>query len=343
MLCGCVSYTETKGDKMKEMKELWMINENDDWESVKESLKDAIELGFTGALIKKEFIERATKLGKIDLLSDELIEVKKAEDQDKIVEASKKKGRVFITFSGWKIIPLENIIAMKEHGKVIVKVDEEDEAITVLGTLEKGADGIVVEYKGRDYLRKFAEILRRGERLKLKTAKITKIQPLGVGDRVCIDTVTLMTPGEGMLIGNKAEFMFLVASESEESEYVASRPFRVNAGSVNAYIKVGEKTRYLSELEAGDEVEIVRFDGNTRKSYVGRIKIEKRPMILIAAESDGVIGNVILQNAETIKLITPEGKHKSISELKEGDEILVWVGERARHFGISVEEFIIER
>lgn len=87
---------------------------------------------------------------------------------------------------------------------------------------------------------------------------------------------------------------------------------------MNAYIKVGDKTKYLCELKAGDEVEIVRFDGKVRKSYVGRIKIERRPLILLVAEANGETGSVILQNAETIKLVNPEGEHLSVSEIKEG-------------------------
>jgi len=80
-----------------------------------------------------------------------------------------------------------------------------------------------------------------------------------------------------------------------------------------------------------------------RKSYVGRVKIERRPLILIRAEVDGVEGSVILQNAETIKLVAPDGKHVSVAELKPGDEILVWLGKKARHFGVEVDEFIVER
>jgi len=74
---------------------------------------------------------------------------------------------------------------------------------------------------------------------------------------VCVDTASLMVPGEGMLIGSQSNGLFLVHSESEESPYVAARPFRVNAGAVHAYIRVGEKTRYLSELSAGDDVLVI--------------------------------------------------------------------------------------
>ncbi len=321
------------------MKEIWLWADGDNWEKVKEMLKDAIELGFDGAIVRNEFTDKAKKLGKIKILnSDELIEIRSVEDQERVL----KKDIAIIKFLDWKVIPLENIVAMKK-GKVIVLVENLEDAKLALTTLEKGADGIAVSGTRND-LKKYFETVKGTEKtLNLSKAKIVEIKPLGLGERVCIDTVSIMNPGEGMLVGNKASFMFLVASESEESEYVASRPFRVNAGSVNAYLKVGDKTRYLCELKAGDEVEIVRFDGKVRKSYVGRVKIERRPLLLVVAEVNGETGSIILQNAETIKLVNPEGKHLSVSELKEGNEVLAWIGERARHFGVKVEEFIIEK
>ncbi|MEM3796425.1 MAG: 3-dehydroquinate synthase II, partial [Archaeoglobaceae archaeon] len=289
------------------MKEIWLLADGDEWEEVKASLKDAIELGFDGAIVKQEFVEKAKKLGRLSLLSlEELIEIRSAEDQQRALS----KEIALLKFSDWKIIPLENIVAMKK-GKAIVIVENFEDAKLALTTLEKGADGIAVK-GSREALKSYFELVKAKEkRLELRRAKVKEIRPLGLGERVCVDTISIMSVGEGMLVGNKASFMFLVASESEESEYVASRPFRVNAGSVNAYLKVGEKTKYLVELKAGDEVEIVKFDGSVRKSYVGRVKIERRPLILILAEVNGIDGSVILQNAETIKLVNPEGKHVS--------------------------------
>jgi 3-dehydroquinate synthase II len=334
------------------LKEVWLLALGENWEEEKEKIKNAIEIGFTGVVVRDDFLEKAKKLGRIKVFglgeSEDgkavFVEISSAEDQQKAVELSEKYDYIFLSFSDWKIIPLENLIAMKKKAKLIAIVKDFDEAKVVLTTLEKGADGIAIDESRRDVMRKYYE-LASGERgyVELRKAKIVEIKPLGVGDRVCIDTVTLMSVGEGMLVGNKAGFMFLVASESEESEYVSSRPFRVNAGSVNAYIKVGNKTKYLAELKAGDEVELVNYRGETRKSYVGRVKIEKRPLILIRAVTNGEEGTVILQNAETIKLVNPEGKHVSVANLKEGDEVLVWLGEKARHFGVGIEEFIIER
>lgn len=324
------------------MKEIWLIDDSDRWDEVKERVKDAIELGFTGVAVKKEFMDNARKLGRIEVEEAKIELIRDAEDQERVARLLKFGRRVFIDFENWKIIPLENLIAMKGNGRIIPVVKSPEDAKVAIETLERGSDGFAVKAVSRDEMRKYAEIVEKSERLNLVEAEVTEIRMLGTGDRVCVDTISLMTPGEGMLVGNSSEFMFLVASESEDSEYVASRPFRVNAGSVNAYIKIGKKTKYLAELKAGDEVEIVKYDGETRKSYVGRVKIEKRPMILIKARYNDKYGSIILQNAETIKLVAPDGKHLSVADLKEGDRVLAYIGEKARHFGIAVEESIIE-
>ena len=47
-----------------------------------------------------------------------------------------------------------------------------------------------------------------------------------------MDLCSAMGPGEGMLVGSFARALFLVHSESLESAYISSRPFRVNAGAV---------------------------------------------------------------------------------------------------------------
>ena len=57
---------------------------------------------------------------------------------------------------------------------------------------------------------------------------------------------------------------FLVHAETEHNEYVAARPFRINAGGVHAYAMMpGDKTCYVGELRSGDEVLIVDKDGRT--------------------------------------------------------------------------------
>jgi 3-dehydroquinate synthase II len=66
-------------------------------------------------------------------------------------------------------------------------------------------------------------------------------------------------------------------------------------------------------------------------------------MILIEAEAEGQRINTLLQNAETIKLVGANGLPKSVADLKAGDQVLVYLEGGARHFGMSIEESIIEK
>ena len=255
---------------------------------------------------------------------------------------------IILVGTDWTVIPLENIIAdlQKVDVNIMAAVADVDGAKLALETLEHGTDGVVFEANDFALIKEIASEVDNASRIKydLKIATITDVKPLGSGDRVCVDTTDMMQPGEGMLIGSYSKSMFLVHSESLESEYVASRPFRVNAGPVQAYVMVpGNKTRYLSELVAGDEVLIVNTEGETRTAYVGRSKIERRPLILIEAEYDGKTIRTLLQNAETIRIVDAENNPLSVADAKPGDNVKVYIEKSARHFGIAIDETIIEQ
>ena len=255
---------------------------------------------------------------------------------------------IILVGTDWTVIPLENIIAdlQKVDVNIMAAVADVDGAKLALETLEHGTDGVVFEANDFALIKEIASEVDNASRIKydLKIATITDVKPLGSGDRVCVDTTDMMQPGEGMLIGSYSKSMFLVHSESLESEYVASRPFRVNAGPVQAYVMVpGNKTRYLSELVAGDEVLIVNTEGETRTAYVGRSKIERRPLILIEAEYEGKTIRTLLQNAETIRIVDAENNPLSVADAKPGDNVKVYIEKSARHFGIAIDETIIEQ
>lgn len=264
------------------------------------------------------------------------------------VELGKIVDYIILIATDWTIIPLENIIAdlQKESVKIIAAVKNSDDAKVAMETLEIGTDGVIFEPEEFSQIKDIANLVESlsREQYELKEATITNIKPLGSGDRVCVDTTSMMQPGEGMLIGSYSKALFLVHSESLESEYVASRPFRVNAGPVQAYVMVpGNKTRYLAELKAGDEVLIVNTEGETRTAYVGRSKIEKRPLLLVEAEYEGTVIRTLLQNAETIRIVDSDNNPISVAELKVGDKVKVYIETSARHFGIAIDETIIEQ
>lgn len=186
----------------------------------------------------------------------------------------------------------------------------------------------------------------KSKKLDLKEVEITRIEQSGIGDRVCIDTASELKKGEGILVGSLSRALFLIHSESIESPYVNPRPFRVNAGPVSAYTLVpGKKTKYLIELSGGDNALAVDNNGNTREISVVRSKIESRPLLFIEANYGEISFHTFLQNAETIRLVDAKGGPLSVANLKVGDRVLAFVeeGKKGRHFGMSVEETIIEK
>jgi 3-dehydroquinate synthase II len=253
---------------------------------------------------------------------------------------------IIVDASDWKIIPLENIIAKlhRSKTKVYTTARSATEVATMFAVLELGVDGVILATDSEDEIER-AQQQMTNVIFPIKPAKIVEIKDVGTGERVCVDTASMMSMGEGMLVGSKSNFMLLVHNESVGSSFTSPRPFRVNAGAVYCYtITPDGKTHYLSEIESGSEVWIVNAAGVSRKAVVGRSKIETRPLRLIRAEIDGQSGTVILQNAETIRLMTKDGKLLSVTELKVGDTVLGYSKPATgRHFGMEVDEYIVEK
>ncbi len=331
------------------MKEFWYWFGKGD----KKLITTALESGVSAILVEEDSkAEEIKKLGRIKIISPGgdmklgedvvYVRIEGKEDEERAAKYP-PKVKVIVETTDWTVIPLENLIAQREELYAVVRNAEEAE--TALQILEKGVKGIVLKTEDIDEVKRVSRVMSSHcEKLPLVKFKIERILPLGLSDRVCVDTTSLMTKGEGMLVGNSSGGMFLVHAETEENPYVASRPFRVNAGAVHMYIRVPDgKTKYLCELNAGDEVMIYNYKGEGRIAYVGRSKVERRPMLLIEARYENKRVSCVLQNAETIRLTKADGTPISVVELKEGDEVIGYVEEAGRHFGMKVEETIIEK
>ena len=314
----------------------------------------ALESGVFALLLDKPESSKVKRLAKVKTIAPDgdyklgeefvLVEIKGKEDEERAAELLKKGKKVIVKTTDWTIIPLENLLAQGDE--VYAWVRNSQEAETAITILEKGVKGVVLDTEDVNEIKAAGEAVSlAGEKVKLETAKIKRVKPIGMCDRVCIDTCSNMVRGEGALVGNSSAGMFLVHAETESNPYVAARPFRVNAGAVHMYVRLpGGKTKYLSEIESGDEIMIYNFKGEGRIAYVGRAKVERRPMLLIEAETkEGKKVSAILQNAETIRLTSPKGEPISVVELKEGDEVLVYTEEPGRHFGMKIKETIVEK
>ena len=318
----------------------------------KEIAMAALECGADALWIPPGMGQEVRKMGIIPTVSEDgdlilgrdvvVKEIREKKDEEEILALSLSK-KIVVRCGDWMIIPLENLLSKTNN--LFVEINDLREGQTALGILEKGVDGVVVDNPDPNAVRHMIHALkRRNEKIELLRAKIKRIEPLGMGDRVCVDTCSSMELGEGMLVGNSSQALFLVHSESVENPFVNARPFRVNAGPVHAYIRLANgETKYLSEIKSGDQVLVVSFEGTSYPAVVGRAKVERRPLVLVEAEENGQTVSIILQNAETIRLTAPSGEAVSLVDLKEGSEILIYREDAGRHFGVKTDETITEK
>jgi len=304
----------------------------------------ALESGVDAVIAQREHVAAVQTLSKIPVLA--------AEDLPYVLLASKAdeeeavrllvQGKDVILKEGWEIIPVENILAQSE--RLAVEVSSLDRARLAAGILERGVETVVVLPQAASELKTIVRELKLSQGImELETATVTAVTSAGLGHRVCVDTMSLLKSGQGMLVGNSSAFTFLINAETESNPYVAPRPFRINAGAVHAYAAMpGDRTTYLDELKTGTEVLIVGADGATTLATVGRCKVEIRPMLLIEAECNGKKGTLFLQNAETIRMVRADGRPVSVVDLKIGDKVLCRTDQAGRHFGMRITEEIKE-
>jgi len=330
----------------------------------KKLLERALSLGVSSVYVEPEKIPEelrdrfrvySDRGGGDYLISDEIgggdivrVRVEKAGDIERAVAAAQAGAKgVLVETGNWKIIPLENLVAELQHtgARLLAHASEISEVEELLGVLERGVDGVIVDIGDEEELEEAVRTIRVPRRINLSEAEVIEVKDVGMGERVCVDTVSILSLGEGMLVGDTAHLFFLIHNESIGSEFTSPRPFRVNAGAVHCYILMPDgSTKYLSELGAGDRVLIVSDKGETRVTTIGRVKVERRPLRLVRARMDETEGTVIVQDAETIRFVKAGGEPISVTELKPGEKIVVHVPESAaRHFGKAVREFIIER
>jgi 3-dehydroquinate synthase II len=245
-----------------------------------------------------------------------------------------------------RVIPLENAIAARGRAfQVWAVARTPSEVPGSLGALEHGADRVIVGVRTPeevDHLENLVEgVLPAG--LDWFDAPVVSVRAAGVGDRVIVDTTSLLRPSEGLLVGSAAAFLFHVASEAVGSLFSRPRPFRVNAGAAHSYVLMADgSTRYLAELGAGDAVLAVEPRGTSRSVRVGRVKVERRPMVVIRADDAGVERTVFLQEAETVRLSTPVAR-VATTALRAGVSVTGVRLPAARHLGRAISETIEER
>ncbi len=270
-----------------------------------------------------------------------------------------------IRCADWTMIPLENLVASAAGTgtRIVAALTDESDIRGAAFALERGVDALLLppplDTVAGDDLWRTARLVAAERRARdgevsaeagraagMTDATIVAVEDGGVGDRVCVDLTSTLEVGEGLLIGSSSQALCLVHGETIQNEHVPTRPFRVNAGAVHAYaLMANGSTKYLCELEAGDEIAVADESDLLRSAIIGRLKIERRPFLLIRFEiaPAATPGQLFAQQAETVRVVTPEGEAKSVTDLQPGDVIRVRTEGSARHMGGTVFASLKER
>jgi len=311
------------------------------------------------------------------------------QDVNKAIAAVGSVDWVLLELGDWTMIPLENIISVANGGptRIAVKLTAPGHVQGAAFALQLGVDALLLDPEDEALWAAAREAQARkdaaaaqqpagaaaaaagggGEaasaeeeeeeekgRVALVEAVVESVEAGGVGDRVCLDLIQLLKPGEGVLVGSSALGLALVQAEVLSSIYVPPRPFRVNAGPVHSYVLMDDgRAEYLSGVAAGDKVKVVDQSGHARGVTVGRCKIEARPVMKVVFAWDGGgttrSGQVFLQQAETVRFVQPPSAPDAapgsvaITDLQPGDRVLIRAREKGTHIGRAINAKVVEK
>jgi 3-amino-4-hydroxybenzoic acid synthase len=247
-------------------------------------------------------------------------------------------------------IPLEIVLADAQNAgcTIVMKVKDNIESKVVFGVLECGADGVIVATEDWNEIYAVHGVVHANRlclEQRIDTLTVTGTSHIGMGDRACIDLTSYLGLDEGILLGSFSNGGLLACSETHPLPYMPTRPFRINAGSLHSYVLAPDnQTWYLSDLRSGMEVLVIGTGGKARRAAVGRVKIERRPLLLIEAEAaDGTRVNTIMQEDWHVRIFGADGLPINITNLRPGDKVLGHTMPSGRHVGVKVDEFILEQ
>ncbi len=301
----------------------------------------------------EEFPNRDVVSRFLDGFSEDVSEVQidDPSDQEEALSLIGLVPWLLVRCSDWTMVPLENLVAASRgtSTRIAAAIDEEVELNGAAFALGGGVDAILVPgHLVSDAVTilggKWDREETQDDEAIIEEARILSIEGAGVGERVCVDLTRRISDGQGMAVGSISGNLCLIHGETIQSDYVPTRPFRVNAGAIHSYALMADgKTKYLSELTSGDEVAILSTSGSKEKATVGRLKVETRPLLLIRFEVPGSEGQIVVQQAETVRLISPSEGAISVTQAKEGDKISILTDNRARHVGFALPAEVKEK
>lgn len=122
---------------------------------------------------------------------------------------------------GWEVIPVENLLAQSDS--VLAEAATLDEARLAAGIWNAVWRALLYPEKRWPTSKPMLPSARWPKGAKeLLPAVITRVESVGLGHRVCADTLSILRKGQGMLVGNSSAFTFLV--HENRTQRICGRP-----------------------------------------------------------------------------------------------------------------------
>ena len=155
----------------------------------------ALESGVDGVIVPRARVENVAALSRCTVWACEdvaSVPLNAKADEEALL-ARLKAGETACLARGWEIIPVENLLAQADN--VLAEAGSLEEARLAAGILERGVDGIVVLPEALADLKAIVAQCKISQgREELQKAVITRVEPVGLGHRVCADTLSAGQP-----------------------------------------------------------------------------------------------------------------------------------------------------
>ena len=162
----------------------------------KEQVTLALESGVDGVIVPRDTVESVAHLSRCPVLAAEdvpSVSLNEKADEEAVLQRL-RNGESVALARGWEIIPVENLLAQSDN--VLAEAGSLDEARLAAGILERGVDGIVVLPEAVSDLKAIVAQCKVAQAQEhLQEAVITRVEPVGLGHRVCADTISLLRRG----------------------------------------------------------------------------------------------------------------------------------------------------
>lgn len=293
---------------------------------------------------KSFYIDKNNKLSCDDKIIGASITISSTSTQSDALALVGSVEYLLISCTDWRMqyVPIENLVSACSHSgtKLVIRIDSVEQIPGVAFALQLGADALLIGADITLWKHAYIPYTQRREKHSssnpslsstttiptetdaadhvFEECEVTGVKVGSTGDRVCLDCTRLLQGNEAALVGSSAKALIPVLGETAPSDFVPARPFRINAGPVHSYVLMADgSTKYLSEVEAGDAIAIAVYDDKKEtasfslsSAFVGRSKIEPRPLVLVSFKSCNPKCNkesqIFLQQAETVRLLTPK-------------------------------------